>query len=79
MTSSETTRPQTEEEARGQGYTRNFVADEPRLSEMVETYEELGFDVVVVPISIDDDAECTECMKQHPERFQVIYTKPGRD
>ena len=78
MTSSDTTRPRTEEEARAAGYTRNFVADEPRLSEMVETYEELGFEVVVVPISIDG-AECTECMKQKPELFQVIYTKQRSD
>ncbi len=75
MASSDPTRPRTEQEAQAAGYTRNFVAVEPRLSEMVQTYEELGFDVVVVPTSIDDDAECTECMKQNPELFQVIYTK----
>lgn len=74
MTSFDPQEPKTEEEARAAGYTRNFVADEPRLSEMVETYEELGFEVVVVPFSSDGD-ECTECMKRNPERFQVIYTK----
>lgn len=66
--------PRTEEEAVAAGYTRNFVADEPRLSEAMETYRELGFEVITVPVS-PHSADCTECMRQFPDQFQVIYTK----
>ena len=70
----ETRRPRTEQEAQAQGWKRCFVADEPRRSEMIETYEELGFEVITVPISLDA-ADCTECMARNPDAFQVIYTK----
>ena len=71
------TSPQSEEQAQSLGWKRNFVADEPRLSEMIENYQELGFDVITVPIS-PDSADCNECMTQSPEKYQVIYTRrPG--
>jgi hypothetical protein len=66
----------TEKELLAAGWTRCFVADEPRLSEAVETYEELGFEVRLLPVALDDaSSECTECMKQQPDRFKVIYTR----
>jgi len=82
MTFSDTTSPQrgpptTEEDAQALGWKRGFVADEPRLSEMIENYQELGFEVITVPIS-PDSADCTECMTRSPDKFQVIYTRrPG--
>lgn len=66
----------TEEELQADGWTRCFVADEPRLSEAVETYRELGFEVRLAAVA-DDHAECTECMKMAPHRFKVIYTRKG--
>jgi len=57
-----------------QGWQRCFIADEPRLSEAVETYEELGFEVLLLPVPLDDGG-CTECMRQQPDRFKVIYTR----
>jgi hypothetical protein len=62
-------------ELAAQGYKRCFIADEPRLSEAVETYEELGLEVLLVQVT-EQDAECTECMKLAPERFWVIHTRP---
>jgi hypothetical protein len=61
-------------ELEAQGWQRCFVADEPRLSEAVATYRDLGFDVRLVPVSIEDGA-CTECMKAVPDRFRLIYTR----
>ena len=58
------------------GWQRCFIADEPRLSEAVQTYEELGFEVGLAAVSADD-GECTECMMQAPDRFRVIYTRKG--
>ena len=61
-----------------QGWKRCFVADEPRLSEAVETYEELGFEVTLVRPP-PGDAECTACMMQDPHRYRVIYTRKRTD
>jgi hypothetical protein len=60
------------------GWQRCFVADEPRLSEAVETYRELGFEVRLVPVP-DADAPCTECMRQAPDRSRVIYVRKPAD
>ena len=57
------------------GWTRQATYDEPRLTEMIEVYEELGFEVRVEPFEPDGQAECEACMAQHPERFKTIYTR----
>jgi len=68
--------PQPSPEARG--YTRCFIADEPRLSEATEAYRELGFEVLLLPVP-PGDAECTECMARDPDRYRVIYTRKRSD
>ncbi len=57
-----------------QGWERRFIYDEPRLSEAVEIYRELGFEVALLPVA-PDDVDCSECMKEEPERYRVIYTR----
>jgi predicted P-loop ATPase len=57
------------------GWTRQATYDEPRLSEMAETYRELGFEVRVEPFQLDGSAECSECMRLEPQRFRTIYTR----
>ena len=74
MTSSESRAPKSVSEARAAGWKRCFIADEPRLSDAVEAYEEMGLEVALVPVELDGP-ECTECMKQQPERYRVIYTR----
>ncbi len=64
----------TDADLRAAGWQRCFVADEPRLSEALETYREIGFEVIVVPIRADD-GECNECMRACPEAFRVIYVR----
>jgi hypothetical protein len=55
------------------GYQRRFIATEPRLSEAVQTYRDLGLDVVLVPSkNIDlNDQECRECL----DDTYGIYTR----
>ena len=65
-------------ELRSAGWQRCFVADEPRLSEAVETYEDLGFEVIVLPVRADDGT-CTECMLANPDAFRVIYVRKTVD
>lgn len=58
------------------GWIRRSTIDEPRLSELVETYEELGFEVKLLPISPEElGDQCSECMLKEPDRFRTIYTR----
>lgn len=65
----------TEQRLTREGWTKQSTHDEPRLSEMVETYQELGFEVRLEPLRPEQTAECTECMKGSAEQFKVIYTR----
>ena len=68
----------TQPELERQGWTRQFMADEPRLSEAVALYAELGFEVHLEPAlrSLPDDA-CRACyLPDCADRCQVIYTRP---
>jgi hypothetical protein len=64
----------TEAELVAAGWQRSSVADDSRLEELVETYEEIGFEVKLLPVPMDDGA-CTECMKQDPDRYRIIYIR----
>ena len=58
------------------GWTKRTTIDEPRLSELVELYEELGLEVMLRPVSRGElGDQCGECMMVDPERFQTIYTR----
>jgi len=62
------------EDPQERGWQRAFIADEPRLSEAVETYRELGFEVRLAPVPEGDD-ECTECMTRDPDRYRLILVR----
>ena len=57
-----------------QGWTKRNIMDEPRLSELVKTYRELGMEVRLEPVDLES-GDCTECMRAEPDRFKVIYTR----
>lgn len=63
------------QELEAQGWQRQATYDEPRLTEMVEAYQELGFEVHLEPFELDDGQECTVCMQQMPDRFKTIFTR----
>ena len=70
-----------EEELKKEGWVKQFVADEPRLSEAVETYKAIGFEVHLEPLPMDENCdigECRICFKENPERYRVIYTRPAK-
>jgi hypothetical protein len=59
-----------------EGWTRRTVIDEPRLSEIAELYEELNFEVLILPVSDEDLDGCSECFGPDPSRYKTIFTRP---
>lgn len=74
-----------ERELRGQGWTRQFVANEPRLTEAIELYQATGHEVHLEPLAtlgqIDPNGcdDCTACFNGFEEQYRVIYTRPKRE
>jgi len=65
-----------EEELRKEGWEKRFTMDEPRLSEMVEQYKELGFEVLLEPVDTTSE-ECTGCLTDpvFSDRYKTVYTR----
>jgi hypothetical protein len=74
-----------EEELVAAGWERRFIACEPRLSEMVEMYKEIGFEVHLESLPSKEEMEqssceesgCTACFYEDPERYRIIFTRQG--
>jgi len=66
-----------QEELVAQGWTEQFRTDEPRLSEAVNMYEEMGLEVHLEPVVVDPDSEdCQKCFEEEPDRYKIIWTRP---
>jgi hypothetical protein len=63
-----------EEELQKEGWEKRFTTDEPRLSEAVEQYKELGFEILVEPVDTSSE-ECTTCITAFSDRYKTIYTR----
>ena len=69
-----------------EGWTKMFIAGEPRLSEAVEVYKETGFDVHLEPLpkepeceecpGEDNQGECRVCFEGSEDQYKIIYTRP---
>ena len=68
-----------------QGWTKQFVANEPRLSEAVEMYKEAGFKVHLEPLppksrpaaeeKCELDADCRQCFEGFEDQHKIIFTR----
>jgi hypothetical protein len=65
-----------EGELKKQGWEKRFTIDEPRLSEMVEEYNELGFEVLLESVDASSE-DCTSCLTDpaSSHRYKTIYTR----
>ncbi len=63
------------EDLEKQGWIKQTIYDEPKLSEIAEMYREMDLDVHIEPFNPDDETECSECMKVQPDRYKTIYTR----
>jgi len=58
-----------------QGWEKQATYDNPRLSEMVEMYKDIGLEVHLEPFDAENEAGCSSCMKLMPDLFKTIYTR----
>jgi len=63
-----------EEDLAKEGWQKRFTMDGPRLSEAVETYKELGFEVLLEPVDTSSE-ECASCMTVSSDRYKTLYTR----
>ena len=72
--------PERERQLYSAGWERQFTASEPRLSEAVDNYRQLGFEVHLEPVdpaACQADGQCTACFDS-PEAaaaIKIIYTR----
>ncbi|MGD2126238.1 MAG: hypothetical protein PVG99_09175 [Desulfobacteraceae bacterium] len=69
-----------------EGWIKQFVAGEPRLSEAAEMYSELGFEVHLEPlpkepecetcVGTEDGTECRICFEGFEDQYKIIFTRP---
>jgi len=48
---------------------------EPRLSDIVEMYEDAGFEVRLERFKPDEGTGCIECMKAEADRYRTIFVR----
>jgi hypothetical protein len=67
-----------ETELETEGWTKQFTVDEPRLSEAIEMYKLLGFEVHLEPMVPDESSEeCAACLEVMYDRYKTVYTRPA--
>lgn len=64
-----------------EGWSRRFITAEPRLSEAVELYQSLGYEVHLEALIPNEGCveECTACFGPGGIRHHTIYIRPRRD
>lgn len=68
-----------EEELKKQGWERKTVQLEPRLTELIDLYENIGLEVLLEPFRPEDIEYCTECFRRACDKYKVIYTRPLKE
>ena len=79
------------DELEEQGWVKQFVASEPRLSEAVELYKESGFEVYLEPLpkgqecspcagpEKEGQGECRVCFDGFEDLCRIIFTRPVKN
>ncbi len=67
-------------ELRQGGWEFRFIVDEPRLTEVVELYKELGFEVLIESVIITGgeltaDQDCGHCLLGVKDKVVAIFTR----
>jgi hypothetical protein len=61
------------------GWIKQTTIGEPRLSEIVELYKSLGYEVRLEPIEPDElDEECRKCYELEGDKVKTVYVRKKR-
>lgn len=64
------------ERLENEGWIKRTTTTEPRLSEIVELYKSLGYEVRVEPVRLDElDDDCRTCYENEVEEVKTVYVK----
>jgi hypothetical protein len=67
---------QRDEELKKKGWVRQFVTDEPRLSEAVELYKEIGYEVHLEEAAFEEANQlCKNCLQSDCAKYKTIYIR----
>ena len=69
--------PGEQDESR-QAWVSKGTFEEPRLSELIALYKDIGLEVRLEPFDPATDPGCAMCMRLHPENYKTIYTRTKR-
>jgi len=61
-----------------EGWERRSILDDPRLSEVVASYEEMGLEVILKEFDGAKADGCVTCLDGPTNRLMIIYTRPGK-
>ena len=64
-----------EQELIKKGWEKQSTHDEPRLTDIVEMYKEIGLEVLIEPFNPKDEPGCTDCMQGCSDKYKTIYTR----
>ena len=64
-----------EEKLIKEGWQKRATYDDPRLSEMVAMYAEIGLEVHLEAFHAENETGCSGCMQLMPDLFKTIYTR----
>ncbi len=64
-----------EERLISEGWKKRATYDDPRLTEMVDMYREIGFEVHLEPFNAEYEKDCTSCMDSMSNLYKTIYTR----
>ncbi|MBT8172218.1 hypothetical protein KJN74_05050 [Candidatus Bathyarchaeota archaeon] len=64
------------EKLKKQGWIKRTTIGEPTLSEIVEEYHSLGFDVHLEPITLEElNEQCNICCQNQIGKLKTVYIK----
>ena len=64
------------EELEKMGWIKRTTIGEPRLSEIVELYKSLGYEVRIEPVKLDAlDDDCKRCYENEVDEVKTVYVK----
>jgi len=59
-----------------EGWIKQTTIGEPRLSEIVELYKSLGYEVRLEPVKLDElDEECRRCYEDEIHEVKTVYIR----